>query len=61
MSTKIQHKKIPILYCYEDLYIEYCQLLTDVAYASITIYVTISCYIVTRLIIKSALKYLDSA
>ena len=61
MSTKIKHKKFPILYCYEDLYIEYCQLLTDVAYVSITIYVTISCYIVTRLIIKSASKYLDSA
>ena len=61
MTAEILHKIIPVLNCYEEFYIEYCQLVTDVAYVYITIYVTISCYIVTRLIITSALEFLDSA
>ena len=42
----------------DEFNIDYCQLVTDVAY-TITIYVTIYCYIVKRFIINSALEYLD--
>ena len=56
MSAKILHEII--LSCCDEFYIDYCQLVTDVAY-TITIYVTIYCYIVKRLIINSALEYLD--
>ena len=58
MSAKTVHKIFSVLSCYDEFYIDYCQLVTDVAY-TITIYVTIYCYIVKRLIIKSALEYFD--
>ena len=57
MGAKILHENYK-LSCYDEFYIDYCQLVTDVAY-TITIYVTIYCYIVKRLIINSALEYLD--
>ena len=41
-NAKILHTIFPVLKCYEEFYIEYCQLVTDVAYISITINVTIS-------------------
>ena len=43
------HKIFPVLSCYDEFYINYCQLVTDVA-CTITIYVTIYCHIVKRLI-----------
>ena len=43
---------------YDEFYIDYCQLVTDVV-CIITFYVTIYCYILKRLIINSALEYLD--
>ena len=60
MSANLQHGNFPVLNCYEECYIEYCQLVTDVAH-TITIYVTICCYIVTLLIITSVLEWLDTA
>ena len=43
-----------------SFYIDYCQLVTDVAY-TITICVTIYCYIVKRLIINSALLAISAS
>ena len=57
ISAKILHEIFPVLKCYENFYMEYCQLITDATYISITIiHVTISCYIVTCLIINSVLE-----
>ena len=53
-SAKILHEIFPVLNCYDEFYIDYCQLVTDVAY-TITIYGTIYCYMVKRLNINSAL------
>ena len=61
VSAKIQHESLLALHCYEEFGMEYCQLVSDVAYLSIIIYVTICYYIVIRFIINSALEYLDSA
>ena len=51
VSAKILHEIFPVLNCYDEFNIDYCQLVTDtdVAY-TITIYVTIYCYIVKRAI-----------
>ena len=49
MSAKILHEIFPVLNCYDELNIDFCQLVTDVAY-TITIYVTIYCYIDKRVI-----------
>ena len=48
MSAKILHEIFPVLTCYDEFNIDYCQLVTNVAY-TITIYVTIYCYIVKRI------------
>ena len=49
MSAKILDEIFPVLSCYDKFYIDYCQIVTDVAY-TITIYVTIYCYIVKRVV-----------
>ena len=46
VSAIILHENFPVLNCYDKCYMEYYQLVSEVAY-TFSIYVTIYCYIVT--------------
>ena len=48
MIAEIQHDNLPVLNRYEEFYLEYCLLVTNVVY-TIIIYLTFYCYIVALL------------